>query len=209
MLESNTVSWNGLISGYVKNGMIIEARKVFDLMPERKVVSWTLMVRGLASLDYGRQIHAQLVRNQFDHDVYVASVLMTIYSGKVGKDLEIFETMKSKYQVEPRTEHYACMVDLLGRVGKVKEAMDLIKKMSVEADAIVLHDVDEEEKAHSLSYHSEKLAIAYGLMKVPQGMPIWVMKKLRVFGDCHSAIKLISKVMGREIILRDAVISSF
>ncbi|KAH0969001.1 hypothetical protein GBA52_029137 [Prunus armeniaca] len=33
----------------------------------------------LASLDYGRQIHAQLVRNQFDHDVYVASVLMTMY----------------------------------------------------------------------------------------------------------------------------------
>ncbi|CAB4279358.1 unnamed protein product [Prunus armeniaca] len=87
--------------------------------------------------------------------------------------------MKSRYQVEPRTEHYACMVDLLGQEGKVKEAMDLIKKMSIEADEIVLHDVDEEEKAHSLSYHSEKMAIAYGLLKVPQEMPIWVMKKLR------------------------------
>lgn len=70
--------------------------------------------------------------------------------------------------------------------------------------SFVLHDVDEEEKVHSLRYHSEKLAVAYGLVKLPEGVPIRVMKNLRVCGDCHSAIKLISKVMGREIILRDA-----
>ncbi|KAI5429046.1 Pentatricopeptide repeat-containing protein, partial [Lathyrus oleraceus] len=70
--------------------------------------------------------------------------------------------------------------------------------------SFVLHDVDEEEKTHSLGYHSEKLAVAYGLLKVPEGMPIRVMKNLRVCGDCHSVIKLIAKVTGREIILRDA-----
>ncbi|KAH0972304.1 hypothetical protein GBA52_024460 [Prunus armeniaca] len=139
-----------------------------------------------------------------DKITFIGVLSACSYSGKVGKGLENIEIMKSRYQVEPRTEHYACMVDLLGQEGKVKGAMDLIKKMSIEADEIVLHDVDEEEKAHSLSYHSEKMAIAYGLLKVPQEMPIWVMKKLRVCGDCHFAIKLISKVMGREIILRDA-----
>lgn len=70
--------------------------------------------------------------------------------------------------------------------------------------SFVLHDVDEEEKFHNLRYHSEKLAVAYGLLKVPEGMPIRVMKNLRVCGDCHSAIKLIAKVTRREIILRDA-----
>ncbi|KAM1221343.1 hypothetical protein ACFX2J_009015 [Malus domestica] len=70
--------------------------------------------------------------------------------------------------------------------------------------SFVLHDVEEEEKVHSLGYHSEKLAIAYGLLKVPQGMPIRVMKNLQVCGDCHSAIKLIAKVTQREIVLRDA-----
>ena len=68
----------------------------------------------------------------------------------------------------------------------------------------VLHDVDEEEKLHSLRYHSERLAVAYGLLKVPEPTPIRVMKNLRVCGDCHSAFKLIAKVTGREIILRDA-----
>ncbi|KAF8043106.1 hypothetical protein BT93_A1451 [Corymbia citriodora subsp. variegata] len=70
--------------------------------------------------------------------------------------------------------------------------------------SFVLHDIDEEEKVHSLRYHSEKLAVAFGLLKIPEGMPIRVMKNLRVCGDCHSAIKLIAKVTGREIILRDA-----
>ncbi|KAF9600788.1 hypothetical protein IFM89_012527 [Coptis chinensis] len=70
--------------------------------------------------------------------------------------------------------------------------------------SFVLHDVDEEQKVHNLGHHSEKLAVAFGLLKVPKGMPIRVMKNLRVCGDCHSAIKLIAKITDREIILRDA-----
>ncbi|KAL3498414.1 hypothetical protein ACH5RR_041146 [Cinchona calisaya] len=70
--------------------------------------------------------------------------------------------------------------------------------------SFVLHDLEEEEKESSLGHHSEKLAIAYGLLKLPGGMPIRVMKNLCVCGDCHAAIKLISKVTGRLIILRDA-----
>ncbi|KAJ6917969.1 hypothetical protein NC651_012238 [Populus alba x Populus x berolinensis] len=66
-----------------------------------------------------------------------------------------------------------------------------------------MHDVDEEEKVHSLRDHSEKLAVAYGLLKVPEGMPIRVMKNLRVCGDCHLTIKVIAQVTGREMILRD------
>eukprot|EP01018_Ginkgo_biloba_P032323 Gb_32256 [translate_table: standard] len=68
----------------------------------------------------------------------------------------------------------------------------------------VLHDVEHEHKEHSLYYHSEKLAIAFGLMTTPPGIPIRVMKNLRVCGDCHTAAKLISKIAGREIVVRDA-----
>ncbi|XP_057796402.1 pentatricopeptide repeat-containing protein At1g56690, mitochondrial-like [Salvia miltiorrhiza] len=70
--------------------------------------------------------------------------------------------------------------------------------------AFALHDVEEEEKELNLRHHSEKLAVAFGLMKLPDEIPIRVMKNLRVCGDCHTAIKLISKITGREIILRDA-----
>lgn len=67
----------------------------------------------------------------------------------------------------------------------------------------VLFDVEEEEKEHSLGYHSEKLAIAFGLISTPPQNVIRVVKNLRVCGDCHTAIKIISKITGREIVVRD------
>ncbi|KAL4571680.1 hypothetical protein LXL04_018443 [Taraxacum kok-saghyz] len=67
----------------------------------------------------------------------------------------------------------------------------------------VLADIEEEEKETALSYHSEKIAIAFMLINTPNGMPIRVVKNLRVCGDCHVVIKLVSKVYGREIVVRD------
>ncbi|KAF7087771.1 hypothetical protein CFC21_090934 [Triticum aestivum] len=69
----------------------------------------------------------------------------------------------------------------------------------------VLHDVADAEKVHMLSNHSEKLAIAFGLIFVPEEMPIRVVKNLRVCVDCHNATKFISKITGRDILVRDAV----
>ncbi|KAK9074464.1 hypothetical protein SSX86_007062 [Deinandra increscens subsp. villosa] len=68
-----------------------------------------------------------------------------------------------------------------------------------------LHNVEESEKITMLNHHSEKLAIAFGLIFVPESMPIRVVKNLRVCGDCHTATKFISKVTNREILVRDAV----
>eukprot|EP01018_Ginkgo_biloba_P022102 Gb_10152 [translate_table: standard] len=68
----------------------------------------------------------------------------------------------------------------------------------------VLQDVGQEQKENSLYHHSEKLAIAFGLIGTPPGSPIRVVKNLRMCGDCHTAIKLISKIVEREIIVRDA-----
>ncbi|CAM0145838.1 unnamed protein product [Urochloa decumbens] len=69
----------------------------------------------------------------------------------------------------------------------------------------VLHDVADADKVHMLSHHSEKLAIAFGLIFVPQEMPIRIVKNLRVCVDCHNATKFISKITGRDILVRDAV----
>lgn len=68
----------------------------------------------------------------------------------------------------------------------------------------VLHEMESEEhKEHAISMHSEKLAVAFGLMKLPAGSTVRVFKNLRICGDCHNAIKYISKVAGREIVVRD------
>ncbi|KAG9455062.1 hypothetical protein H6P81_007966 [Aristolochia fimbriata] len=68
----------------------------------------------------------------------------------------------------------------------------------------VLHDVEEEQKVAMLSQHSERLAIAFGLLVTPQGAQLQIVKNLRVCGDCHTVIKLISKIEGREIVVRDS-----
>lgn len=67
----------------------------------------------------------------------------------------------------------------------------------------VLLDMDEKEKEKVLYRHSEKLAVVFGLMNTPEGRPIRIMKNLRVCSDCHAALKLISEVTDREIVVRD------
>jgi hypothetical protein len=68
----------------------------------------------------------------------------------------------------------------------------------------VLHDVEEESKVFHLCHHSEKLAIAFGLINTDPGTPLRIMKNLRVCEDCHTSTKFISKLVGRTIMVRDA-----
>ncbi|CAH1443104.1 unnamed protein product [Lactuca virosa] len=67
----------------------------------------------------------------------------------------------------------------------------------------VLHDMKNEQKEYALSTHSEKLAVAFGILKLPSGAMIRVFKNLRICGDCHNAFEFMSQVMEREIVVRD------
>ncbi|XP_008797883.1 putative pentatricopeptide repeat-containing protein At5g40405 [Phoenix dactylifera] len=67
----------------------------------------------------------------------------------------------------------------------------------------VLHDIGDEEKVHAITEHSERLAIAFGMMVVDADLPIRIVKNLRVCGDCHEFSKMVTKVFGREIVMRD------
>lgn len=69
----------------------------------------------------------------------------------------------------------------------------------------VLMDISDEEKEDNLSYHSEKLALAYGILKSSPGTRIQVTKNLRTCPDCHSWMKMVAKVLNREIIVRDRI----
>ncbi|KAB5556116.1 hypothetical protein DKX38_007025 [Salix brachista] len=84
---------------------------------------------------------------------------------------------------------------------------NMIKRLKMEGyspnTSQVLFDIEEEDKEAELQYHSEKLAIAFGLINTKPGATIHVVKNLRMCEDCHSAFKLISQVYDREIIVRD------
>eukprot|EP01018_Ginkgo_biloba_P025793 Gb_04079 [translate_table: standard] len=96
----------------------------------------------------------------------------------------------------PQSEKIYAILETLA--GKMKEAG------YVPNTNFVLHDVEEEVKENMLNSHSEKLAIAFGLLNTSPGTTIRITKNLRVCGDCHSATKFISKIVDREITMRDA-----
>lgn len=88
---------------------------------------------------------------------------------------------------------------------KLQELLVQMKKLGYRADSsFVLHDVEEEEKEQILLYHSEKIAIAFGILNTNPNNRILVTKNLRICVDCHSAIKFITLISEREIIVRDA-----
>ena len=87
---------------------------------------------------------------------------------------------------------------------KLEEIKFKIKAYGYIAETdLVLHDIGEEDKENALNYHSEKLAVAYGLISTGDGAPIQVIKNLRICVDCHAVLKIISKIYNREIIVRD------
>ncbi|CAL9037086.1 pentatricopeptide repeat-containing protein At4g14050, mitochondrial-like [Musa acuminata AAA Group] len=83
-------------------------------------------------------------------------------------------------------------------------ANEMNKRGYVPDTRSVMHDVEENEKEQQLFMHSERLAVAFGLLKSIPGTTIRVIKNLRICLDCHNVIKLISEITGREIVVRDA-----
>ncbi|RWV91450.1 hypothetical protein GW17_00046263 [Ensete ventricosum] len=89
--------------------------------------------------------------------------------------------------------------------GELRALLAKMKSIGYVPDySFVLQDVEEDEKEHILSSHSERLAIAFGIMSTSPGTPIRIYKNLRVCGDCHNATKFISKITAREIVVRDS-----
>ena len=88
---------------------------------------------------------------------------------------------------------------LLEELGK-----EMRKRGYIPDTSSVMHDLEEQEKVQQLSLHSERLAVAFGLLKSVPGSIIRVVKNLRVCGDCHTVLKLISEIAGREFVVRDA-----
>jgi hypothetical protein len=98
-------------------------------------------------------------------------------------------------------QDHPCMLEIHAELERLSKHMT--HEGYVPETEIVLHDVEQEEDKLHLCHHSEKLAIAFGLISTPPGTPLCITKNLRVCGDCHTASKFISKIVGRAILMRD------
>ncbi|XP_072952443.1 pentatricopeptide repeat-containing protein ELI1, chloroplastic [Typha angustifolia] len=324
-IELNAKVGTALIDMYCKCGSLDDACLVFDSIRDKDVVVWNAMIGGYAMHGHSREalrLFANLLAEGLrPTDITFIGVLNACsHSGLVDEGREFFSSMERDYGIEPKVEHYGCIVDLLGRAGCVDEAYELVQSMRIEPDLViwgsllaacrlhkkmalgekianyllnnglansgtyvllsniyaavgnweevarvrtlmkesgvqkepgcssievgskvfefvvgdlshpkseeiyamleelngllkahgyvpqtelVLHDLEEAEKERALGVHSEKLAIAFGLISTQPGTTIKIVKNLRVCSDCHQAFKLISKITARKIIVRD------
>ncbi|XP_039004061.1 pentatricopeptide repeat-containing protein At3g49710-like [Hibiscus syriacus] len=132
---------NALIAMYSKCGNLQDGRQFFDWMPEHNTVSLNSMIAGYAQHGVGTEalilFEHMLERNISPTSITFISVLSACaHTGKVEAGQKYFNVMKDKFGIEPEVEHYSCMIDLLGRAGKLHEAEKLIKSMPVNPGSI-------------------------------------------------------------------------
>lgn len=125
---------NSMVDMYLKCGLTDEAERLFSEMPVRNVISWTVMITGYGKHGLGKEAIRLFNKMQLDNvepdDVtYLAVLSACSHSGLIDECQEYFSRLCSDRRIKPRVEHYACMVDLLGRAGRIKEAKNLIESM--------------------------------------------------------------------------------
>ncbi|XXG86328.1 hypothetical protein AAC387_Pa11g1246 [Persea americana] len=317
---------NSLMDMYAKCGFVEFSRNVFDKMIDRDLTTWNTMLTGYAvngRASDGLKLFEEMVEAGFRPDAitFIAVLSSCSHAGLTAEGQRLYNRMGKEFGVSPTVEHYACLVDLLGRAGCIKEALDVVENMPMSPGGsiwgsllnscrlygnielgevvakrlfelepnnagnyvmlsnmyastgqwenvkklrelmvnrgirkevgcswvhiknkvhtfvasgsvgfrqseeykrvwkelmeamkeagyalntgVVLHDVHEEMKATWVCEHSERLAVVFALIQTGNGMPIRITKNLRICVDCHSAMKAISKVARRVIVLRD------
>lgn len=318
---------NALLDMYCKCGSLEDAKSIFNRMMEKDVISWSTMIAGLAqngcSMEALNLFEYMKKSGPKPNYITLVGILFACsHAGLVNEGLYYFHSMKNLYGIDPGREHYGCMLDLLGRAGKLDDAVKLINEMDCKPDVVmwrtlldacrvnqnmdlatlaakeilkldpqdtgayvllsniyanskrwddvaevrrsmrvrgvrkepgcswidvnkqihaftlggkshpqineinrqlnelvarlisvgyvpetnfVLQDLEEEQGENSLRYHSEKLAIVFGIMNYPREKTIRIGKNLRICGDCHLFAKLAAKLEQRHIVIRDPI----
>ncbi|KAH0924314.1 hypothetical protein HID58_024332, partial [Brassica napus] len=226
--RKDVVAWNAMIAGYAVHGYSQDALRLFDemqgtagLQPTDITFVATLQACAHAGLvEEGVRMFESMgqERNITNSGIYV--LLSNMYASVSDYEgvAKVRSLMKEKTIVK---EPGVSAIEVDDRVHEFragdrnhlqsKEIYTMVRKMSErikscgyvpDTDA-VLQDLEETEKEESLEVHSERLAIAYGLISTKPGSPLRIFKNLRVCSDCHTVTKLISKITGRKIVMRD------
>lgn len=141
-LDTHKCTESALIDMYAKCGCITESRKVFESISDPDIVSWTAIISGCAQHGLVEDAFELFRRmEQLEMEVNAVTLLCVLFAcshrGMVEEGLYYFRRMEEHYGVVPEMEHYACIVDLLGRVGRLRDAIDFIEKMPIEPNEMV------------------------------------------------------------------------
>ncbi|GLT32212.1 hypothetical protein SLA2020_068950 [Shorea laevis] len=140
-IELNRFVLNGLVDMYAKCGDLSNAKLIFEGMSHRTTTCWNSMISGLAihgqseeALEFFRRMEDS--NEKADEITFLSLLSACVHGGYVDEGLEVFSKME-KHGVTAGVKHYGCLVDLLGRAGRLKEAFDLIKNMPVKPNDAV------------------------------------------------------------------------
>ncbi|EOX91375.1 hypothetical protein QUC31_003086 [Theobroma cacao] len=134
--------WNALVHMYSKCGSIGSAYSVFSNMVARDLVSWNTMIGGFALHGLG-EAALQLLKEMNYLGVCPSPVTLTSalsacnHSGLVDEGLKVFSSMTRGFHLSPSMEHFACVVDMLSRAGRLEDAINFIEKMPLKPDKCI------------------------------------------------------------------------
>ncbi|XP_021910129.1 pentatricopeptide repeat-containing protein At1g08070, chloroplastic [Carica papaya] len=140
--KGNVYVTNALIDMYAKCGAIEIALYVFKGMERKDLISWNTIITGLAMHGHGAAAlslfhEMKNVSVKPDGITFIGVLCACTHMGLVDDGLSYFQSMVDDCSIVPQIEHYGCLVDLLSRAGLLVQAVEFVKKMPMEADAII------------------------------------------------------------------------
>lgn len=136
-LDSILPVQSALVTMYARCGALELGRRVFDQMSKRDVVAWNSMISSYGIHGFGAKA-VETFREMIRHGVspspisFVSVLGACSHAGLVAEGKELFDSMLKEHKISPSVEHYACMVDLLGRANQLEEAAMIIQDMRIE-----------------------------------------------------------------------------
>ncbi|OAY63661.1 pentatricopeptide repeat-containing protein At4g02750-like [Ananas comosus] len=142
-IELDVLLSTALLTMYAKCGVMDSAKEVFDSMEERSVVSWNSMIRGYGLHGEGKKaldlfMEMEKRRINPNEKTFVCILSSCAHNGMVFEGWWCFDRMIWFYNIEPKVEHFGCMMDLLSRAGLLKDSEELMKKLNLEGSPALL-----------------------------------------------------------------------
>ncbi|KAL4202818.1 hypothetical protein AMTRI_Chr02g223080 [Amborella trichopoda] len=131
-----------LVDMYAKCGCIDMALRVFREMPHKNVFTWNAMISGLSLHGHGEDALSLFAAMEKAHVIpnevsFVGVLCACTHVGRVEEGCKHFNRMIQELNISPKIEHYGCMVDLLGRSGRLEEAREFIKSMPMAPNIVI------------------------------------------------------------------------
>lgn len=154
---------NALINMYAKSGSLTSSCIVFEHMEIHNLVSWNSMISGYANhglAEKAIRLFEEMMRTGLEPDCVTFLELLTAcnHSGLANEGQVLFTSMSEVYGITPSIEHLCCLVDLLGRAGRVREAEEYAYKYYVGDDAVVLGSLLSASRLHEGVSAGERIA---------------------------------------------------